>query len=165
MILKSNIKKDFNSIYKIINEAAFAYKGIIPKDRWKEPYISKEELKIQINEGVEFWNYQNDNEIIGVMGIQFENKVTLIRHAYIKTFFQQKGIGSKLLIHLIEMVKTPVLIGTWADASWAINFYKKHGFKVLSNEQKNNLLNTYWKVPERQMQTSVILASKNWKDK
>ena len=78
MILKSNIKKDFNSIYKIINEAAFAYKGIIPKDRWKEPYISKEELKIQINEGVEFWNYQNDNEIIGVMGIQFKNKVTRI---------------------------------------------------------------------------------------
>ncbi len=164
MILKSDEKKDFNTIYEIISDASIAYKGIIPEDRWKEPYMSKNELKIQINEGVEFWNYEENNEILGVMGIQFKNDVTLIRHAYVRTKARQKGIGGKLLNHLIDMAKTPVLIGTWKDASWAIKFYQKHGFKLLLGEEKNKLLKTYWNIPQRQVETSIVLASENWKN-
>ena len=164
MILKSDEKKDFDTIYEIINDASIAYKGIIPEDRWKEPYMSKNELEIQINEGVEFWNYEENNEILGVMGIQFKNDVTLIRHAYVRTKARQKGIGGKLLNHLIDMAKTPVLIGTWKDASWAIKFYQKHGFKLLLGEEKNKLLKTYWNIPQRQVETSIVLASENWKN-
>lgn len=160
MILKSDEKKDFDTIYEIINDAS----GIIPEDRWKEPYMSKNELEIQINEGVEFWNYEENNEILGVMGIQFKNDVTLIRHAYVRTKARQKGIGGKLLNHLIDMAKTPVLIGTWKDASWAIKFYQKHGFKLLLGEEKNKLLKTYWNIPQRQVETSIVLASENWKN-
>lgn len=163
MIIKSDEKKDFDTIYEIINDASIAYKGIIPKDRWKEPYMSKNELETQINEGVQFWNYVEDKKILGVMGIQFKNDVTLIRHAYVKTVARQKGIGGKLLNQLINMAKTPVLIGTWKDASWAISFYEKHGFRLLSDKEKNKLLKTYWVIPERQVETSIVLASTDWK--
>ena len=163
MIAKSDEKRDFNTIYEIINDASIAYKGIIPTDRWKEPYMSKNELETQINDGVKFWNYEEDKEILGVMGIQFKNDVTLIRHAYVRTAARQKGIGGKLLNHLINMAKTPVLIGTWKDASWAISFYEKYGFRLLSNEEKNKLLKIYWTIPERQVETSIVLASENWK--
>lgn len=163
MIVKSDIKTDIDTICEIINDASIVYKGIIPTDRWKEPYMPEEELKTQINEGVEFWNYIENKEIFGVMGIQYKNDVTLIRHAYVRTAARQKGIGGKLLNHLIDKTKNPVLIGTWADASWAISFYKKHGFKLLSKEEKNRLLKTYWSIPERQVETSVVLASRNWK--
>lgn len=163
MIIKSDEKKDFNTIYEIINDASIAYKDIIPTDRWKEPYMSKEELKIQISEGVEFWNYEENNKILGVMGIQFKSDVTLIRHAYVRTSARQKGIGGKLLKHLINMAETPILIGTWVDASWAISFYKKYGFRLLSDEEKNRLLKIYWSIPERQVETSIVMASKDWK--
>ena len=163
MITKSDENKDFDTIYEIINEASIAYRGIIPTDRWKEPYMSKEELKTQISEGVEFWNYEEDKEILGVMGIQFKDDVTLIRHAYVRTTAQQKGIGGKLLKHLAGMAETPILIGTWADASWAIRFYKKHDFRLLSDEEKNRLLKIYWAIPERQVETSIVLASEDWK--
>lgn len=163
MITKSDEKKDFDTIYDIINEASIAYRGIIPTDRWKEPYMSKEELKTQISEGVEFWNYEEDKEILGVMGIQFKDDITLIRHAYVRTAAQQKGIGGKLLKHLADMAETPILIETWADASWAIRFYKKHGFRLLSDEEKNRLLKIYLTIPERQVETSIVLASEDWK--
>lgn len=130
MIIKSDGKTDFNTIYAIINDASIAYKGIIPSDRWKEPYMSVEELRTQIIEGVEFWKYEEGNEILGVMGIQFKFDVTLIRHAYVRTAARQKGIGGKLLKHLTNMTETPILIGTWADAFWAISFYTKHGFST-----------------------------------
>ncbi len=164
MIRKSNEKNDFNTIYEIINDASIAYKGIIPEDRWKEPYMSKNELETQINEGVQFWNYEVNNEILGVMGIQFKNDVTLIRHAYVRTSSRQKGIGGKLLNHLVKRAKNPVLIGTWKDATWAIRFYEKHGFRLLSDEEKNKLLKIYWTIPERQVETSIVLASQNWKN-
>ncbi|WP_199185126.1 GNAT family N-acetyltransferase [Aquimarina sp. I32.4] len=164
MILKSNHKKDFDTIYEIINDASIAYKGIIPADRWKEPYMSKKELTTQINEGVEFWNYTEENQILGVMGIQFKNEVALIRHAYVRTSARQKGIGGKLLKHLTDAAKTPILIGTWADASWAISFYIKHGFYQLSGVEKNKLLQTYWSIPERQIETSIVLANKDWEE-
>ncbi len=164
MIIKSDQKKDFETIYEIINDASIAYKGIIPSDRWQEPYMSKEELKKQIIEGVEFWNFEEDNRVLGVMGIQFKKDVTLIRHAYVRTLARQKGIGGKLLNQLINMSETPILIGTWADASWAISFYKKNGFKVLPETEKNKLLKIYWDIPERQVETSIVLASNDWKN-
>ena len=163
MITKANIEQDFQTIHEIINDAAIAYKGIIPEDRWQEPYMPEEELKVQLNEGVQFWNYSENNEILGVMGIQNKNEVTLIRHAYVRTTSRGKGIGTKLLMHLIQMSETPVLIGTWTDANWAIGFYIKHSFRLVSEEEKNRLLKTYWSIPERQVETSVVLASADWK--
>jgi N-acetylglutamate synthase-like GNAT family acetyltransferase len=155
-------KEDFNEIYEIINDAASAYKGIIPADRWHEPYMPKEELEKQIEESVEFWKYVEDDKVLGVMGIQFKGDVTLIRHAYVRTIERGKGIGSQLLSHLCSIATTPILIGTWADAKWAIDFYLKHGFRLLQENEKNDLLQKYWSVPVRQIETSVVLASKNW---
>ncbi len=155
-------KADFNEIYSIINDAANAYRGVIPEDRWHDPYMPAEELKKQIDEGVEFWCYKEGEDILGVMGIQFKGDVTLIRHAYVRTASKNKGIGSKLLAHLQTIAETPVLIGTWADASWAIRFYERHGFRLLSNEEKDFLLKKYWSIPERQADTSVVLANSKW---
>ena len=149
---------DFEMIYEIINDAALAYKGIIPKDRWKEPYMSREELRHEIDEGVVFWGYEEDGKLKGVMGIQDVQDVTLIRHAYVRTAERNKGIGSKLMSHLRQMPDRPILIGTWADAVWAIRFYEKHGFRLVSTEEKNRLLKKYWRIPERQVETSVVLA-------
>ena len=155
-------QRDFNEIYEIINDATTASRGVIPADRWHEPYMTEEELKRQIDEGVQFWSYTEDEEIIGVMGIQFKGDVTLIRHAYVRTAKRNKGIGSKLLEHLYATSTTPVLIGTWADAKWAIEFYQKHGFRLLATEEKNNLLRKYWTIPDRQIEASVVLASADW---
>jgi N-acetylglutamate synthase-like GNAT family acetyltransferase len=153
---------DFNEIYAIINDAANAYKGIIPEDSWHEPYMSKEELQKQIDDGVQFWKYTEDDHIMGVMGIQLKGDVTLVRHAYVRTINRNKGIGSKLLLHLHKISATPVLIGTWADAKWAIEFYRKHGFRLLSTPEKDKLLRKYWTIPDRQAATSVVLASADW---
>ncbi len=163
MITKCN-ENDFMIILEIINDSSVAYKGIIPEDRWKEPYMPEEELKIQISGGVEFWKFEENNEVLGVMGIQFKQDVTLIRHAYTRTIARQKGIGGKLLKHLTSITQTPVLIGTWADASWAIRFYKKNGFRQVNENEKNKLLKTYWSIPERQVETSVVLADEKWKN-
>jgi N-acetylglutamate synthase-like GNAT family acetyltransferase len=118
-----------------------------------------------MDEGVQFWKYTEDREMIGVMGIQFKENVTLIRHAYVRTTKRNKGIGSMLLEHLRAISVTPVLIGTWANASWAIEFYQKHGFRLLPVEEKNNLLHKYWTIPIRQVETSVVLASPDWESK
>jgi len=155
-------KIDFKNIYEIINDAAFAYKGIIPADQWHEPYMSEQELQNQIDDGVEIWCYFDDKTIIGVMGIQDKSEVTLIRHAYVRTTARNKGVGGKLLTHLFELTTNPILIGTWADASWAISFYKKHGFQLVSFDEKERLLRKYWKISFRQIETSVVLASPNW---
>jgi len=154
---------DFNEIYNIINDAASAYRGVIPEDRWHDPYMPKEELQKLIDEGVEFYSYSEDDLILGVMGIQFKGDVTLIRHAYVRTSSRNKGIGGKLLGHLRTIATTPVLIGTWADASWAIGFYERHGFRLLSKKETVELLNKYWSIPERQVDTSVVLANEDWK--
>ncbi len=127
---------DFNEINEIINDASIAYKGIIPADRWYDPYMSKEELEKQIEEAVEFWKYTENDKIVGIMGIQFKEDVTLIRHAYVRTTERKKGIGSQLLNHLCSIATTPILIGTWADARWAIDFYLKHGFRLLPEPEK-----------------------------
>ena len=131
-------------------------------DRWHEPYMSELELQNQIDNGVEFWCYLENNEILGVMGIQDKSDVTLIRHAYVRTRLRNKGIGSKLLLHLSQLTRKPILIGTWADATWAINFYKKHGFHLVSFSEKERLLKKYWTISIRQIETSVVLANSDW---
>ena len=160
-ITKAN-PSDFRTIYEIINDGAQAYKNVIPADRFHEPYMSEKELEIQINDGVEFWLYKEAQQILGVMGIQYKDDVTLIRHAYVRTSERNNGIGSKLLGHLRAMAKTPVLIGTWADASWAVKFYQKHDFRILPLEETKALLHKYWSIPDRQIETSVVLASSDW---
>ena len=120
--------------------------------------MSREELRHEIDEGVAFWGYEEDGKLKGVMGIQDVQDVTLIRHAYVRTAERNKGIGSKLMSHLRQMTDRPILIGTWADAVWAIWFYEKHGFRLVSTEEKNRLLKKYWRIPERQVETSVVLA-------
>jgi len=153
---------DFEMIYEIINDAAQAYKGVIPTDLWKEPYMSKEELRHEIGEGVSFWGYEEADEIVGVMGIQPIQGVTLVRHAYVRTAERNRGIGSKLLSYLQRQTIRPVLIGTWADAVWAVRFYEKHGFRLVTREEKDRLLRKYWSISERQIETSVVLADQKW---
>ena len=162
-----NIQKctadDFDAIFEIINDAAQAYRGIIPEDRWHEPYMSRAQLACEISDGVEFWGAITGDGVVGVMGIQDKCAVCLIRHAYVRTAQRQGGIGTALLQHLQALTTKPILIGTWADASWAIRFYVKNGFRVLSKEETRSLLHTYWSIPERQIETSVVLAEGTWK--
>ncbi|MGB7983648.1 MAG: GNAT family N-acetyltransferase [Terracidiphilus sp.] len=169
---------DFQAIWAVINEAAQVYKGIIPADRWAEPYMSVEKLRHEIEDGVIFWGWEEEGELTGVMGLQeispvsksrpgalgFEVRdVTLIRHAYVLSRSQRSGIGGRLLAHLLAAAKAPVLIGTWADARWAIRFYEKNGFEVVTPLEKDRLLRRYWNVPERQIETSVVLADAAWR--
>ncbi|MCD6390481.1 MAG: GNAT family N-acetyltransferase [Dehalococcoidia bacterium] len=156
--IRSLLPSDFNSILKVINDAAQAYKGVIPGDRWKEPYMSAEELKGEIEAGVRFFGWVEGGRLLGVAGIQALKDTTLIRHAYVLPGCQRRGIGTRLLEYLIDLAETPeILIGTWADASWAIRFYEKHDFKLVSSTEKDRLLRTYWNIPERQIETSVVL--------
>ena len=151
----------FNSILHVVNDAAEAYKGVIPADRWQKPYMSPKELKGEIESGIEFYGWVENDILVAVMGIQLVNDVTLIRHAYVLTNRQRKGIGAKLLRRLLRMAQTSeVLVGTWEAAHWAIRFYEKHGFKLVSKEEKDSLLRKYWGIPERQIETSVVLELK-----
>jgi N-acetylglutamate synthase-like GNAT family acetyltransferase len=153
---------EFEKIYEVINDAAGVYKGVIPPDCWKEPYMSKEELRREMSEGVVFWGYYERDKLVGVMGIQPVQDVTLIRHGYVLTTKQNQGIGEKLLSRLRKETTRPILIGTWAAAVWAIPFYEKHGFKLVSSDEKDQLLRKYWSISERQISTSVVLADQKW---
>lgn len=153
---------DFEAIYEIINEAAKAYRGIIPEDRWHEPYMPREELRQEVEAGVAFWGYEKAGRLLGVMGIQPVRDVTLIRHAYVRPAQQNQGIGGDLLAALRSQTDGPILIGTWAAATWAIRFYEKHGFRQVSPQEKDRLLREYWSIPERQVETSVVLADPTW---
>ena len=155
---------EFETIYETINDAAQAYRGIIPADRWQEPYMSGEELRHEINEGVVFWGYEENGELLGVTGMQDVQDITLIRHAYVRTAKRNHGIGGKLLSALRERTTRPVLIGTWAAAVWAVRFYEKYGFRLVSPVEKDRLLKKYWSIPERQVETSVVLADQHWFD-
>ena len=154
---------DIALIFSIINDGALAYKGVIPEDRWTEPYMPMGELQHEINQGVMFWAYEDEGTLQGVMGIQQVQDVTLIRHAYVRTGNQRRGIGAQLLSHLRKLANSPLLIGTWADAIWAIRFYERHGFETVSSQEKDRLLRQYWQIPERQIDTSVVLASPEWR--
>jgi GNAT superfamily N-acetyltransferase len=162
LLIRRCADADFEMIFEIINDAARAYKGIIPADRWHEPYMSRAGLAHEISAGVAFWGATLDGELAGVMGIQDKGDVCLIRHAYVRTARRQGGIGTALLRHLQALTTKPILIGTWADAAWAIRFYVKNGFRVLSKEETRRLLRTYWSIPERQVETSVVLADGSW---
>ncbi len=157
-MIRSCNDADFEAIYSIVNDAAQAYEGVIPEDRWHVPYMSKEELRHEIETGVRFWGYEGGGELLGVMGIQDVQDVTLIRHAYVRTANRNRGIGGRLLAELRKLTSRPILIGTWAAATWAIRFYERHGFRQVSAEEKNQLLRKYWSIPERQVETSVVLA-------
>jgi len=155
---------DFEAICAIVNDGAQAYKGIIPEDCWTEPYMSEDELRHEIEDGVEFWGEEIGGELVGVMGLQYVQDAELIRHAYVRTTRQKQGIGARLLAHLLTLTSRPVLIGTWAAAVWAIRFYESHGFKVVQPWQKDLLLKEYWTISERQIETSVVLADQAWQE-
>jgi len=162
MIIRRCEPADLSVIYAIINDAAMAYKGIIPADRWHEPYMPMEELRQEIADGVEFWGYEAEKALIGVMGIQDKGDVSLIRHAYVRTNNRRKGVGTALLRHIESQTTKPILVGTWLDAAWAVRFYQKNGYEILSRSETERLLRKYWNVPERQIETSVVLASPKW---
>jgi GNAT superfamily N-acetyltransferase len=146
-----------DEILAIVNAAAEAYRGVIPSDRWHEPYMPAGELDGEIAAGVRFWGYEEDGELVGAMGIQPVDDVELIRHAYVRPDRQRGGIGAALLHHLLEISDRPVLVGTWATADWAIAFYRRHGFELASPQRSAALLERYWSIPERQVETSVVL--------
>lgn len=142
----------------IVNAAAEAYRGVIPADRWHEPYMPRKELDAEVAAGVAFWVYEAEGEVVGVMGVQPVRDVDLIRHAYVAPPQQGRGIGGALLSHLLAASTRRTLVGTWAAASWAIRFYERHGFEPVGAERTAELLKAYWTIPERQIETSVVLA-------
>jgi GNAT superfamily N-acetyltransferase len=145
-------------ILAIVNAAAEAYRGVIPDDCWHEPYMPARELDGEIAAGVEFWGYETDGRLAGVMGIQRMADVDLIRHAYVAPGNQRRGVGGALLEHLAGPATRRILVGTWAAAEWAIRFYRRNGFELVSPERKTELLKAYWTIPDRQIETSVVLA-------
>ena len=157
-------KREFEQIAAIINDGAHAYKGVIPEECWKEPYMSRDELQHELDAGVKFWGCEENGRLRGVMGLQTVQDATLIRHAYVLTAFQRQGIGQKLLSHLRGLAKIPILIGTWADAFWAIKFYEKNGFRLVGPERQQLLMQRYWTVSRQQMEVSVVLADAAWRE-
>ena len=162
MIIRKIQVDDLGAALAIVNEAAQAYRGVIPADRWHEPYMTPDELEKEIANGVVFWVAEEDGRLLAVMGIQDKGEVALVRHAYTAPSSQRSGLGTRLLHHVEGLATKPVLIGTWANASWAIDFYRRNGFTVVSNSQKDSLLRRYWSIPERQIETSVVLADSRW---
>lgn len=156
LIRKCN-ETDFDAIYEIVNDAAQAYRGVIPEDRWKDPYFPREYLRHEMDAGVAFWGAEVDGSLAGIMGIQPVLDATLIRHAYVRTTLRNRGIGGALLEHLCRQTGGLLLVGTWAAAAWAIGFYQRHGFRLVSEAEKDRLLRRYWSIPERQIETSVVL--------
>jgi GNAT superfamily N-acetyltransferase len=148
-----------SAILALVNAAAQAYRGVIPADRWHEPYMAAGELERELADGVAFWGYEADGALVGIMGIQPVRNVALIRHAYVAPGSQRHGVGGALVEHLAGSSTRPMLVGTWAAADWAIRFYRRHGFELVSPERKAALLKTYWTIPERQIETSVVLAN------
>jgi GNAT superfamily N-acetyltransferase len=151
-------RDELTVILAIINAAAEAYRGVIPADRWHEPYMTRHELESEMAAGVVFWGYVADGSLIGVMGIQPVGDVELIRHAYVLPGSQRRGVGGALLKRLAGRSERRMLVGTWAAAKWAIDFYRRHGFELAPRERGAELLRRYWTIPDRQVETSVVLA-------
>jgi GNAT superfamily N-acetyltransferase len=149
-------------MHAIINDAARAYRGVIPADRWHEPYMSEEDLASEIRDGVHFDGFEENGLLIGIMGKQDKGQVMLIRHAYVRTSDQNRGIGTRLLRHLQHSAPKPVLVGTWAAAHWAIRFYQGNGFRLIAGEPGDGLLRKFWNIPEPQIRASVVLANDKW---
>ena len=164
MVIRRSEDADRLQIAAIINDAAQAYRGVIPSDRWREPYMPTAELEREIAQGVVFWVAEEEGRLLAVMGIQDKGPVALVRHAYVAASTQRKGLGTKLLRHVEALSGKPMLIGTWAAASWAIEFYRRNGYSVVPDSEKERLLRTYWSIPERQIETSVVLADRRWRE-
>ena len=162
VLIRKSLEADSAAMLMIVNAAAQAYRGVIPADRWREPYMPSDDLEKEIADGVVFWVAEEDGRLLAVMGIQDKGEVALVRHAYVAPAVQRKGVGTSLLRHVQGLTGTPVLIGTWADASWAIEFYRRNGFTVVPHTHKNSLLRRYWSIPARQAETSVVLADARW---
>ncbi|HEY8196937.1 MAG TPA: GNAT family N-acetyltransferase [Gemmatimonadales bacterium] len=162
MLIRKSIEADFTPVLAIINDAARIYQGVIPADRWQEPYMSADELERELDSGVAFWVEEQNGRLSGVMGMQDKGDVSLVRHAYVAPDTQRTGVGTRLLRHVQSLVDKPILIGTWAAASWAIEFYRRNGFTLVTSSQKDRLLQTYWSIPARQVETSVVLADPRW---
>ena len=156
-MIRRCVDTDLPQIEAIVNEAAEAYRGVIPADCWHEPYMTSSALKMEVDAGVSFWGWDESSALMGIMGIQYVRDTTLIRHAYVRIAYQSRGIGGALLSSLAEQATGPLLVGTWAAAEWAIRFYERHGFRVVSPQEKDQLLTTYWNIPTRQKETSVVL--------
>jgi GNAT superfamily N-acetyltransferase len=152
-------EQDLATMLAIINDAAVAYRGVIPPDRWHDPYMPESELREEIAAGVEFWGLDSDNGLIGVMGVQPVGDVDLIRHAYVRPDKQRHGVGAQLIEYLRRRSARRMLVGTWAAASWAISFYQRHGFELVPPARAAALLRSYWTIPERQIETSVVLSN------
>ncbi len=161
-MIRKSVENDFTAMLAIINDAARAYRGVIPADRWHEPYMPADELSEEIASGVVFWVAEREGQLAGLMGIQDKGEVALVRHAYVASNTQKTGVGTTLLRHVQSLTDKPILIGTWAAASWAIEFYRRNGFTVVSIAQKDHLLRKYWSIPVRQVETSVVLADRRW---
>ena len=162
-VIRPCTDQDLEVMFEVINDAARAYKGVIPNDRFRAPdYMQREELSREVEHGVRFWGFEQDSQLVGVMGLQDVDDVTLIRHAYVRTTHRRRGIGGRLLSDLRSRATRPLLVGTWAAAEWAIEFYRRHGFEMVSPDQMPVLLRRYWSIPERQIETSVVLAEKTW---
>ena len=165
MIIRKAFGTDREEMFAIINDGAQAYRGVIPADRWHEPYMPMEELERELAAGIVFWAAENAGRMLGVMGMQDKGEVALVRHAYVASSVQKKGVGTALLRRVAGLTAKPILIGTWAAASWAIDFYRRNGFTVVSPEEKERLLRTYWSIPLRQIETSVVLADRRWMER
>src|SRR6185436_7918834 len=164
-MIRDSRADDLETILTIVNDAAQAYRGIIPADRWHEPYMPREELVREIADGIHFWIAETDGRATGVMGIQDKGEVALVRHAYVSTALQRKGVGATLLKRVQGLTTKPMLIGTWRDATWAIAFYQRNGFTLLSDGAKEILLRRFWSIPARQIETSVVLADQRWMER
>jgi N-acetylglutamate synthase-like GNAT family acetyltransferase len=162
VLIRKSMQADFAAMLAIVNDGAQAYRGVIPADRWHEPYMPQDELAKEITAGIVFWVAEDGGRVVGVMGMQDKGDVALVRHAYVATAIQRGGVGTKLLRHVQGLTDKPILIGTWAAASWAIDFYKRNGFRVVSHDDKERLLRKYWSIPARQIETSVVLADAKW---
>ena len=161
-MIRASRDDDLPPMLAIINDAAQAYRGVIPADRWHEPYMPPEELVKEIADGIQFWVYEDDGRMTGVMGIQDKGEVALVRHAYVSTKLQRKGVGAALLKHVESLTTKPILIGTWRAATWAISFYQRNGFTLVEDAEKDRLLRRFWSIPDRQIETSVVLADRRW---
>ncbi|MFO7599919.1 MAG: GNAT family N-acetyltransferase [Candidatus Desulfacyla sp.] len=153
---------DVDVVFEIINDGATAYEGVIPDDCLHDPYMSMDALRHEMDAGVVFWGYEEEGVLQGVMGIQDKGDAVLIRHSYVRTSKRNLGIGGRLLRFLESSTARPILIGTWAAAAWAIAFYEKNGYRRLGPAEKDDLLGKYWTIPERQRETSVVLAHARW---
>lgn len=165
MIIRDLVESDLPAALAIINDAARAYKGVIPDDRWHEPYMPAAELASEIAGGVAFRVIERDARVVAVMGLQDKGDVVLVRHAYVDPGTQRSGLGTQLLREMERLVDKPILIGTWAAARWAVDFYVRNGFTVVSDDEKERLLRTYWSIPPRQIETSVVLADRRWMER